>query len=116
MQDKTLAELFTKARQFNLGALVGLSVPFSARRHSFRKFLANTSTKLMSGLEPEEASDIDQSLRTSQEFLLSLQKKDKGSEFACYVKGYTPHAVRLTIPFGVIEEAPKDEARKNTGQ
>ena len=107
MQDKTLAELFTKARQFNLGALVAYQ-SLSQLGDLRSDILGNTSTKLISGLEPKEASDIDESLRTTQRFLLSLQKKDKEfSEFACYVKGYTPSAVRLTIPFGVIENAPK---------
>ena len=112
MQDKTLGELFTKARQFNLGALVAYQ-SLSQLGDLRSDILANTTTKLISGLEPKEASDIDESLRTSKEFLLSLQKKDKGSEFACYVKGHTPHAVRLTIPFGVIEDAPKMSAEEH---
>jgi hypothetical protein len=106
MQDKTLADLFTKARQFNLGALVAYQ-SLSQLGDLRSDILTNTSTKLISGIEPKEADGIDESLRTSKAFLLSLQKNDKGSEFACYVKGYTPSAVRLTIPFGVIEDAPQ---------
>lgn len=29
------------------------------------------------------------------------------SEFGCFIKNHTPNAVRLTIPFGLIEDAPK---------
>ena len=69
--------------------------------------LANTTTKMVAGLEPNEAGDMAASMRTTKDFLLSLRKHDKYTEFGCFIKNYTPTAVRLSIPFGVIENAPK---------
>lgn len=109
-QDATLAALFTQARKFNLGALIAFQnldqLPSSIRP----EILANTATKLVAGLEPGDARSLAQSMRTTPEFLLSLRKHKAGSEFACYIKNHIPQAVKLTVPFGVIEEAPKMSA------
>jgi hypothetical protein len=36
-----------------------------------------------------------------------MQKHPRSTEFASYVRNYTASAVRLTIPFGTLETAPK---------
>jgi hypothetical protein len=36
-----------------------------------------------------------------------MQKHSRSTEFACAVRNYTANAIRLKIPFGTLEAAPK---------
>jgi hypothetical protein len=45
-------------------------------------------------------------MRTSAEFIASMQKYARSTEFACYVRSTTGNALRLEIPFGTLESAP----------
>jgi hypothetical protein len=106
-QDETLANLFTQARKFELSALIAFQNLQQMPAGLAPIVLANTTTKLVAGLTDRDARALATDMRTSPDFLLSLRKHEKSSEFGCFIKNYTPHAVRLTIPFGVIENAPK---------
>ena len=41
------------------------------------------------------------------DFITGMTKRAKATEFACHVRNHTGNAVRLTIPFGTLEAAPK---------
>jgi hypothetical protein len=46
-------------------------------------------------------------MRTSAEFISSMRKLSKSTQFACYVRNLTDHAIRVEVPFGTLEKAPK---------
>jgi hypothetical protein len=46
-------------------------------------------------------------MRTEPDFIASMKKRARSTEFACYVRNYTANAVRLQIPFLSIESAPR---------
>ncbi len=46
-------------------------------------------------------------MRTTADFIASTKKRARATEFACYVRNMTASAVRLSIPFGTVEQAPK---------
>jgi hypothetical protein len=47
-------------------------------------------------------------MRTSADFLRSMrQTKGKATQFGVYVRGETPTAVRLQVPFLTMESAPQ---------
>jgi hypothetical protein len=110
--DQMIEDLFTQARKFNLATTVAYQ-SISQLGKLKQTMLTNTSTKMVAGIEPNEADDMAASMRTSKNFLLSLRKHEKSSEFGCFIKNYTPSAVRLTIPFGVIEDAPQMSAEEH---
>ena len=113
MKDETLATLFTQARKFELGALIAFQNLQQMPAGLAPEVLANTTTKLVAGLTDRDARALATDMRTSSDWLLSLRKQRDASEFGCFIKNYTPHAVRLTIPFGVIENAPKMSAEEH---
>lgn len=39
-----------------------------------------------------------------------MQKTEQYSEFACYIRNNTPTAVRVTVPFGIMEKAAQSRA------
>jgi hypothetical protein len=110
--DKTIEDLFLQARKFNLSTTVAYQ-SLSQLKDLKQTLLTNTTIKLVAGVEPNEVSDVAKSLRTTPELLSSLRKHEEASEFACFVKNYTPHAVRLTIPFLVVENAPQMSAEEH---
>jgi hypothetical protein len=107
MKDETLSTLFTQARKYELGALIAFQNLQQMPAGLAPVVLANTTTKLVAGLTDRDARALATDMRTTPDFLLSLRKHKSASEFGCFIKNYTPAAVRLTIPFGVIEDAPK---------
>jgi hypothetical protein len=68
---------------------------------------ANTSIKMAGGVSDKDARALASDMRTSPDFITGMAKHAHSTEFACYVRNYTANAVRLTIPFGALEAAPK---------
>ena len=63
----------------------------------------------------QEMGAIDADMRTTSPFIGSMQKRARATEFAVYVRHETPTAIRLEVPFGTLEAAPRmtpDEHRR----
>ncbi len=112
-KDATLDSLLTQVRKYNMGALIAFQnldqLPPALRP----VVLANTSIKVVAGVTEHDARLLARDMRTTPEALLALRKHARASEFACFIRNETPNAVRLTIPFGAIEEAPAMDAAAN---
>jgi hypothetical protein len=46
-------------------------------------------------------------MRCEREFLQGMRKREAHTEFACFVRNYTQQPVRLTVPFGQMENRPR---------
>jgi hypothetical protein len=112
--DLTLDELLTQVRKYNMGALIAFQNIDQLPSNLRPVVLANTSTKLVAGITHHDARVLAPDMRQSPDWLLSMKKGEESSEFACYVRNHTQQAVKLTIPFGVVEKAPQmtDEVHK----
>ena len=55
----------------------------------------------------KDASALSREMYTTPEFIRSMNKGDVHTEFACHVRNLTPHAIKLSIPFLALENAPK---------
>jgi hypothetical protein len=105
--DENLERLLTQARKFNLGVLFAhqhLDQLTPALRSTVA---ANTSIKLAGGVSDRDARALAADMRTTADFITSMRKSSSGTEFACYVRNLTERALRLEIPFGTLEAAPK---------
>ncbi len=108
--DETLETLLSQARKFNVGVLFAhqhLDQLSPALRSSVA---ANTSIKLAGGVSDRDARALAPDMRTTADFITSMQKYSNSTEFACSVRNMTSNAVRLHIPFGTLEAAPQMEA------
>jgi hypothetical protein len=104
--DESLEALLSQARKFKLGLLF-------AHQHmeqlspSLRSAVATNTTIKMAGLlSDRDARALAPDMKTTPDFLTSMRKRGAGAEFACYVRNATDTALRLTIPFGLLESAP----------
>jgi Type IV secretion-system coupling protein DNA-binding domain len=105
--DENLETLLSQARKYNMGVLFAhqhLDQLSPALRSSVA---ANTSIKLAGGISDRDARTLAADMRTLAEFISSTRKRDHSTEFACYVRNMTESAVKLSIPFGTLEAAPR---------
>jgi hypothetical protein len=103
-----------EVRKFRLGVTLAFQyvdqLPSSVRSSVF----SNTAIKFASQVSDKDARVLAPDMRTTHDFIASMRKRAKSTEFACYVRNYTENALRLEIPFGTLEGAPKMAREEHT--
>ena len=61
--------------------------------------MTTAAVRFAGGVSDEDARALKSDMRTSTEFLLSMKKRKKDTDFACYVRNHTDNALKLTLPF-----------------
>jgi hypothetical protein len=105
--DENLETLLSQARKFNMGVLFAHQHLDQLSPGLRSSIAANTSIKFAGGVSDRDARALAPDMRTSAELITSTRKHDHSTEFACYVRNMTENAVRLSIPFGTLEAAPR---------
>lgn len=104
--DENIDRLVNQARKYKIGLLFShqnLDQLSPALRASV---LASTSIKFAGGLSSKDANILDAEFRTTSDFLLAQKKHAAYTEFACYVKNFSPKALSVRIPLGYVENQP----------
>jgi hypothetical protein len=105
--DENLETLLSQTRKFNVGVLFAHQHLDQLTPALRAAVAANTSIKLAGGVSDKDARALASDMRTTPDFITGMAKHSKSTEFACYVRNYTVNGVRLEIPFGTLERAPK---------
>ncbi|HLH96801.1 MAG TPA: type IV secretory system conjugative DNA transfer family protein [Xanthobacteraceae bacterium] len=105
--DENLETLLSQARKFNVGVLFAHQHLDQLTPALRAAVAANTSIKLAGGVSDKDARALAPDMRTTSEFVADMKKLQRSTEFACFVRNYTGSAVRLRIPFGALERAPR---------
>lgn len=105
--DESLEPLLSQARKFNLGVLFAHQHLDQLTKALRSSVAANTTIKLAGGVSDHDARALAPDLRTTTDFIASMKKHARSTEFACYVRNYTGNAVRLDVPFLTLERALK---------
>jgi hypothetical protein len=105
--DDSLESLLSQARKFQLGVLFAHQHMEQLTPVLRSSVAANTTIKMAGGVSDRDARMLDADMRTTSEFIGSMRKTAKSTEFAVYIRNETPTAVRLQIPFGTMESAPR---------
>jgi len=98
--------LFTQLRKYNCGTFVAFQ-DLSQLGEQHQTLIANTTTKLTGGLSVADARKLAPDMRTTEEELMSIRKVQDAFEIMCYVNNVTPRALKLTFPYGAVENAPQ---------
>ena len=108
VMDSNINRILIQARKF------GLFIRFATQQydqiaHDIRAAAAaNTEVKLAGGLSAADCRTLAPDMRTSSDFLMSTTRVDRShTEFACFVQNVTPSALKLEVPFGALENAPR---------
>lgn len=108
--DENIQSLLEQARKYNVG-LVLAHQHLDQLSASLRSAIsANTAIKLAGGVNDRDARALAPDMRTESAFISSMRKRAKSTEFACYIRNTTDSAVRLAVPFGTLESAPRMSA------
>jgi hypothetical protein len=105
--DENLETMLSQARKFNVGVLFAHQHLDQLTPALRAAVAANTSIKLAGGVSDKDARALAPDMRTTSEFIGEMRKLAHSTEFACFVRNYTGGAVRLQIPFGALERAPR---------
>ncbi len=104
--DDNVDDLLTQARKYQLGVVFSHQYLDQLRPNLRASIAANTSIKLAGGVSTSDARSLAQDMRTSSDFILGMQKRQQGTEFATFLRNRTPRAVTVTVPFGTLERQP----------
>jgi TraM recognition site of TraD and TraG len=105
--DDNMESLLTQARKYHLGVLFAHQA-MSQMSTSLQNIVAgNTSIKMAGGISDRDARAQAPDMRTTVDFLTDLKKTDRSAQFAAYIRNRTAHAVRIDVPFGLLEKEPR---------
>lgn len=110
--DDNIAHLLNQARKYRVGLIFAHQNLDQLGAGLRASVLASTTIKFAGGVSAKDASTLDSEFRCDAQFLMGQQKARSHSEFACYVKNYTAHALSVRVPLGFVEEQPQLEARE----
>jgi Type IV secretion-system coupling protein DNA-binding domain len=105
--DESVGELFNQARKYKVGLIVAHQNLGQFERELLASVMASTAIKLVGGMSARDAAAFAKEMRCEEEFLQSMRKHAKHTEFACFVRNITPSPLRLTVPFGTMENRPR---------
>ncbi len=101
--DTNIDDLLTQARKYNLGVIFSHQYLDQLAPGLRSSIASNTSIKLAGGISDRDARSLAPDMRTTPTFLLQQRKSVKATQFACYLRNITPHALSLSVPFGTLE-------------
>jgi len=105
--DQNISHLLNQARKYRVGLIFAHQNLDQLGAGLRASVLASTTVKFAGGLSAKDAHALDTEFRTSADYLLGQRKHRTHSEFACFVKSYTPKALSLSIPLGYLEAQPR---------
>jgi hypothetical protein len=107
--DENMGSLLEQARKFQVGLVLAHQHLGQFDRKLHATVMTNTAIKLVGGLSDDDAREFARQMRCQPDFLYGMQKYEKHTEFACFVRN-TPRPVRLSVPFGQMEALPRSTA------
>ena len=105
--DDQIETILAEARKFGLGLFFATQFLEQLPTNVKAAVNGNTSIKFAGPVSHGDANALGREMYSSGEFLRSMKKTDTSTQFAVHVKTVTPTAIPVTIPFGVMEAAPK---------
>jgi len=105
--DDNLEMLLNQARKYRVGITMSSQNTDQMSTSIRSTMLASTSVKLVGGANAKDARLMASEMHCDAEYIQSMKKRERqDAEFACMVRNVTPRAVRLSVPFGVMEALP----------
>lgn len=104
--DDKVEKLLNQARKYRVGLVLAhqnLAQLETEKRRA--TFASSTNTKFVGGVNVKDARIFSEEMRCTPETILNVGKEERvGAEFASFVRNITPSAVRMWVPFGVMEK------------
>ena len=106
--DQNIDTLLIQARKYKVGITFAHQHLHQLKAEFRASVMTTAAVRFAGGVSDEDARALKSDMRTSAEFLLSMKKRNRiDTDFACYVRNTTDHAVKLTLPFSRAEREPR---------
>lgn len=105
--DQSLEVLFNQGRKYTAGVVIAHQFLDQLDTKTRQNLLANASVKIVGGLSHKDNQAFAREMGTDTDFLTSLRKKERSTEFGLWVKHAIPEALRLSVPFGILSAAKR---------
>jgi hypothetical protein len=104
--DDSVETILQQARKYRISMLLAHQSLDQASPGLRSALFSNTSFKAAGGVSAKDARTLAPELRTSPEFIESMRRRRDRTEFAAWIKNWTPAAVRMSVPLGFLERQP----------
>lgn len=104
--DEGVETILQQARKYRVSFVCAHQSLDQASPRLRSALLANTSFKCAGGVSAKDARALADELHTSPDFIGSMKRRGGRTEFAAWIKHWTPGAIRLSVPLGFLERQP----------
>lgn len=104
--DEGVETILQQARKYRVSFVCAHQSLDQASPRLRSALLANTSFKCAGGVSAKDARALADELHTSADFIGSMKRRGGRTEFAAWIKHWTPGAIRLSVPLGFLERQP----------
>jgi hypothetical protein len=105
--DAGLEQLLNQARKYKVGLILAHQNLGQFEPKLQAAVMASTAVKLAGGVSARDASAMAREMGCAPEFLQSMRKHARHTEFACHIRNVMPRPVLLAVPFGQMEGRPR---------
>ncbi|MEQ1903132.1 MAG: hypothetical protein ABL888_02965 [Pirellulaceae bacterium] len=105
--DDKIGHLLNQARKYRVGLVLAHQNLDQLSLGLRSTIMASTSIKLAGGVSAKDARVLADDMRCDTEFLQSMKKGRDQTQFACFVRNFTPQAVQVSVPLGYVDRLPK---------
>ncbi|SUS07748.1 conserved hypothetical protein [uncultured Defluviicoccus sp.] len=105
--DEEIEDLLNQARKYKVGMVLAHQNLEQLSQRLRGTIMASTSIKLAGGVSAKDAALMAKEMRCEPDFVQGMRKRQGDTEFACWIKHATPHAIKATVPLGSVERLPK---------
>ncbi len=105
--DDKIGHLLNQARKYRVGMVLAHQNLDQLSAGLRASVMASTSIKLAGGVSAKDARALAEDMRCDDTFLQRMQKSRERTEFACFVRNFTPKAVQVSVPLGYVEKLPR---------
>ena len=102
--DDTIEQLLNQARKYKVGLILAHQNLDQLSTGLRGSLMASTSVKFAGGVSAKDARALSEEMHVEAEFLQRMRKRKEETEFACYVRQFTPRATAVTAPLGRVEK------------
>jgi len=104
--DDHIETLLNQARKYRVGIHLAHQNLGQLSPRLKANLMSNTSTKLVGGVSSKDAGEFASDMNTEARIIQGAKKRRNHTEFALWVKNLTTQAVKISVPFGSIENEP----------
>jgi len=101
--DSNIDDLLTQARKYKLGVVFAHQYLDQLAPGLRSSIASNTSIKFAGGVSDRDARSLAPDMRTTPTVIMGQRKQQDATQFACYIRNTTPHALSVSVPFGTLE-------------